>query len=116
MRKFSFLAACALFTLAALRSYVQAADEPLALAPALRARLDALVTAESGKTTGGAPAVCAAVVERDRLVYEGAAGLADVAKRLPAVPATRFRVGSVTKLFTAISVMQRWCCSGHSRA
>jgi D-alanyl-D-alanine carboxypeptidase len=106
MRRLSLLASCALFTLAAPPSYVQAAEETLALRPALRARLDAFVTAESGKTTVGAPAVSAAVVENGRLVYEGAAGLADVAKRLPTTPATRFRIGSVTKLFTAISIMQ----------
>ncbi len=63
--------------------------------------------ATTGSTKGLAPAVSVAVVEKGKLVYVRAFGVADIAAKTPATPATRFRIGSVTKMFTAVSVMQQ---------
>ncbi|RLF06829.1 MAG: serine hydrolase [Thermoprotei archaeon] len=47
-----------------------------------------------------------AVVEGGRVTYSRAFGFRDVEKRLPATPSTVYGVGSVTKSFTALAIMQ----------
>src|SRR5215470_4529358 len=47
-----------------------------------------------------------AVVRDQELLWSRGFGLADVERGIPATPGTRYRVGSVTKLFTATAVMQ----------
>jgi D-alanyl-D-alanine carboxypeptidase len=83
-----------------------AASEPVDLTPEIAQRIDAGVRAASGSTKGLSPALAVAVVERGRLVYERAFGVTDVAAKTPATTATRFRIASVTKMFTAVAVMQ----------
>jgi CubicO group peptidase (beta-lactamase class C family) len=83
-----------------------APPEPLPLTPALRARLDALANGASGVEPGDAPAVALAFVADGKLVYERAAGYADLAGHVPATVRTRFRIASITKMFTAVSVLQ----------
>jgi CubicO group peptidase (beta-lactamase class C family) len=51
------------------------------------------------------PAVNAAVFRRGELVWSDALGLADVEERTPARPDTQFRIGSITKTFTAAAVL-----------
>lgn len=46
------------------------------------------------------------VTEDGRVQYRHAFGLADRAFAVPATPDTRYRVGSVTKLFTAVLILQ----------
>jgi CubicO group peptidase (beta-lactamase class C family) len=46
------------------------------------------------------------VVNRGRVVYERAAGLADREARSPMTPSTRLQIASMTKLFTQIAVRQ----------
>ena len=55
---------------------------------------------------GAAPAMQMAVVQGDKLVCSGAYGLADAGTGRKADSATRFVIGSVSKLFTALAVMQ----------
>src|SRR5829696_1756254 len=43
---------------------------------------------------------------RERIVFEKAVGFADRGSRTPNTPTTRFRNGSMNKMFTAIAVMQ----------
>lgn len=47
-----------------------------------------------------------AVVFDGKIVYTGAFGERDIERDLPATPQTVYRIGSVTKLFTAVAVMQ----------
>lgn len=54
----------------------------------------------------GVPAVSAAVAVDGRLVWNGAAGAADLEAHTPATPATRFRIGSVSKVLTAVALMR----------
>ena len=52
------------------------------------------------------PSVTAAVVRDGELVWETAVGAADVKERRDATPDTQYRVGSITKTFTAAAIMQ----------
>jgi CubicO group peptidase (beta-lactamase class C family) len=50
------------------------------------------------------PGLTVAVSVRGRIVYSEGFGYADVDRRTPACPETRFRVGSVSKLFTVVAM------------
>jgi serine beta-lactamase-like protein LACTB len=54
----------------------------------------------------GAPGISASVVYEGELVWTGADGLADVENQVPAKPETVYRIGSITKTFAAVAVMQ----------
>ncbi len=72
----------------------------IALASALNAEAARIV--DSGKTVG----VQYAVVSDGVIAASGAAGVADINAHAAVTADTRFRIGSVTKLFTAVAVMQ----------
>jgi CubicO group peptidase (beta-lactamase class C family) len=52
------------------------------------------------------PSVSAAVAQRGQPVWAGAVGLADAEEERAATPDTQYRVGSITKTFTAVALMQ----------
>jgi CubicO group peptidase (beta-lactamase class C family) len=52
------------------------------------------------------PSLAGAVVHDQQIVWQGASGLADIERRIPATPATLYSICSISKLFTSISVMQ----------
>ena len=52
------------------------------------------------------PSVAAAVVRDGRIAWSGAVGTADYASQTPATPDTQYRIGSITKTFTATAIMQ----------
>ncbi len=52
------------------------------------------------------PGVSAAVARRGETLWEDAVGLADVAAGTAVTPDTQYRVGSITKTFTAVAIMQ----------
>src|SRR5712671_4416478 len=52
------------------------------------------------------PGVALTVVHGDRPVWTKAFGYADVSAKAPATPQTRYRIGSITKTFTALAVLQ----------
>lgn len=52
------------------------------------------------------PSVSAAVARRGELLWSEAVGLADVEGGSDATPDTQYRVGSITKTFTAVAIMQ----------
>jgi CubicO group peptidase (beta-lactamase class C family)/D-alanyl-D-alanine dipeptidase len=54
----------------------------------------------------GLPAVSIAIVEDQQVVWTKGFGYADPDRKRPATPETVYRVGSVSKLFTDIAVMQ----------
>jgi CubicO group peptidase (beta-lactamase class C family) len=67
------------------------------------AKLDSLLTslATNNKMMGSL-----AVSRNGQVVYSHAFGLAQLAPLVPASPATRYRMGSITKMFTAVMVFQ----------
>src|SRR5882724_7138100 len=54
----------------------------------------------------GLPGVAVGVVYDQDLIWARGFGLADVDSKAPMTPATRFRMASHSKLFTATSIMQ----------
>ena len=52
------------------------------------------------------PAVSIALVERGETVYQRGFGFRDSARGLPATPRTLYGIGSVTKSFTCLAIMQ----------
>jgi CubicO group peptidase (beta-lactamase class C family) len=56
--------------------------------------------------SGRAPGLSIAVVHDQELVWANGYGFADIESRRPATPATLYRLGSVTKLFTATAILQ----------
>jgi CubicO group peptidase (beta-lactamase class C family) len=70
----------------------------------LVARLEQLVRREQREQR--LPGVAAAVLREGELVWETAVGVADVEEGLESTTATQYRVGSITKTFTAAAIMQ----------
>jgi CubicO group peptidase (beta-lactamase class C family) len=68
------------------------------------AQIDAAV--EAWRAKSHAPALSAAVVKDNQLIWSKGYGLADVEQKLPARSDTVYRLASVTKSITAIAVMQ----------
>ena len=52
------------------------------------------------------PSVAAALVRKGETVWSNAVGVADYADDRAATPQTQYRVGSITKTFTAVAIMQ----------
>ena len=71
---------------------------------ALRAELDRLATTAQAEERQ--PSLSACVFRDGVPVWTHAAGLADVAAAVEASPETQYRIGSITKTFTAVLVMQ----------
>ena len=61
---------------------------------------------EAQIATRGWPGVAIGVVHDQELVWKRGFGWADVGRRVPATPGTRYRVASITKTFTATAIMQ----------
>lgn len=77
------------------------------LRPEVRAALDLLAAwIEYRLAYWSLPSIAVAVVHDQELLWARAFGHADVERGIPATPATRYRIGSVTKLFTATAIMQ----------
>jgi CubicO group peptidase (beta-lactamase class C family) len=74
------------------------APEPLA------AELEQLVRTEQREKR--LPSIAVSVVRDGELVWETAVGAADVETKRDATPDTQYRLGSITKTFTAAAVMQ----------
>ena len=72
---------------------------PEALAPRLERSLRA-------RQAERLPSIAAAVVRDGETVWSGAVGLADLEAGSRPTPETQYRVGSITKTFTAVAVMQ----------
>jgi CubicO group peptidase (beta-lactamase class C family) len=70
----------------------------------LAARLEQRLRGEQREKR--APSIAAAVIRDGRLIWESAVGVADVEAGLEATPDTQYRIGSITKTFTAAAIMQ----------
>jgi CubicO group peptidase (beta-lactamase class C family) len=70
----------------------------------LAAELDRLL--RRAQADGRLPSVSAAVLRAGEVVWSDALGASDVEGPVPATVDTQYRVGSITKTFTAVAVMQ----------
>jgi CubicO group peptidase (beta-lactamase class C family) len=52
------------------------------------------------------PGVAVLVAREGQILFQGGYGLADLEKKTPIIPETKFRIGSVTKQFTAAAIMK----------
>jgi CubicO group peptidase (beta-lactamase class C family) len=98
----------AMFAAVLLQSPVPAAVQSVASTPApppLAERLDRLAAEiERHRIDLHVPGVAVAVVRGDEVIFSKGFGLADVSKKAPVTPDTRFFIGSTTKAFTATLV------------
>ena len=85
---------------------------PIACAFALTLHLFAAdpaaeIDARLAELTKTQPVAVTVLVSRDgKVLYEKAVGLADLEHRTAATPATKFRIGSITKQFTAAAILR----------
>src|SRR5689334_22243068 len=87
---------------ASIVAYAQAAV-PESLRAAI-ARIDALTAAEHAKDDAGS--VTIGVVAGDALVWTKSYGYADAEAQAPATADTVYRIGSITKSFTGLMLLQ----------
>src|SRR5947209_17223316 len=66
--------------------------------------LDTLIERE--RIDAGIPGISVAIVDDQTMIWAKGFGHSDLAKTRPATPESVYRVGSVSKLFTDIAVMQ----------
>jgi len=71
---------------------------------ALAGRLDALLASEQARRR--VPSISACVFRDGEVIWERALGLADVRSGEPATTEHAYRIGSITKTFTAVAIMQ----------
>ena len=57
-------------------------------------------------TKGDSPGVAVLIARDGTIVFQGGFGLADLRKKTPVTPETKFRIGSITKQFTAAAIQK----------
>ncbi len=99
-----FLLAAAAMLASALAAPAQTVDT---IDPALRAQVDRIAAQVLAAT--GVPSASVAIVQRGKLVYTHAYGSARLAvgssPAIPATPAMRYSIGSISKQFTAAAIL-----------
>ena len=74
-----------------------------ALPPGFKAKADSLLNEAYAATGPGAAVI---VTENGKTVYAAGRGMADIDRKVPITPATHFRLGSITKQFTAAAILR----------
>jgi D-alanyl-D-alanine carboxypeptidase len=91
--------------LLALFGLLALADTPSAATENSRSvAADAIV--EAALKDGPFPGISVAIEQRGKVVYSKGFGFGDLERHTPVTPAMRFPIGSITKSFTCLSVMQ----------
>lgn len=83
--------------------YLAGCDEGGGLSPEVKLRIDNIVECEMLEKL--VPGISISVVRNGKPVYRKGYGRADIEGGVPVTPETIFAIGSVTKVFTAIGVM-----------
>lgn len=78
------------------------ADPKIAM-PAPETLVDALFT---DATTGDTPGAAVLVAQNGKIIYQKGFGFASLENRVPITPETKFRIGSITKQFTAAAILK----------
>jgi D-alanyl-D-alanine carboxypeptidase len=72
--------------------------------PARTEKADAIM--RHAMEAGPYPGISVSIEQRGKTVYQRGFGYADLERKIPVTPQTRFPIGSITKSFTCLSVMQ----------
>ena len=67
---------------------------------------DALKTHLETLTNDKLPGLAVLVAREGKIVFQSGFGFADLEKKTPVTPETKFRIGSVTKQFTAVAILR----------
>lgn len=94
------------FLLAIQTAFAQIQDDWPASLDANSAQVWADQLFSEALTKGGLDGAVVAIVKDGTTLYQTGYGLADVVEQIPATANTPFRSGSISKLFTAISILQ----------
>lgn len=96
---------CAMLAMLAIAAptLLRAQRDTLPLRPALRL-IDRFVAMEMARS--GTPGLSLALVDSNGAFVVRSYGYADLGRRLPVTPSTRFEIGSISKSFTAIALLQ----------
>jgi CubicO group peptidase (beta-lactamase class C family) len=78
-------------------------SEVTELTPSKRATIDSFISKMMGRHK--IPGLSISIVDKDRILLKKGYGVRNIEQHLPATPDTLYGVGSVTKSFTALSVM-----------
>lgn len=100
---FTKLIASIALTTTALTAPAPGAGAALAQPAEIKAQADAMLKATYPADGPGAAVV---VTRRGRVIYSAGRGLADLEKRRPITPDTIFPLGSITKQFTAATILK----------
>ena len=57
-------------------------------------------------TKGDSPGVAVLVAREGKIVFQGGFGFADIEQKTPVTPETKFRIGSISKQFTAAAILK----------
>ena len=97
------MSVCALLLAIAVPAWPQAASgaAPQSVA-AFREQVDAVLQAAPG-----APSAGIVLIEGGEVAWQGGIGMADASSGRPADEATHYRIGSVTKMFVAMAILQQ---------
>ncbi len=102
MARTKLIASIALVT-TALTAPAPGASSALVQSAEIKAQADAMLKAAYPADGPGAAVV---VTRRGRVIYSAGRGFADLAKRRPITPDTMFPLGSITKQFTAATILK----------
>lgn len=107
MRARTVSLAIALAAFASLAALTPAAAQPRADDPRVAQALKLAATwLEAERAYERIPAVSAAIVSDQQLLWSGGYGTADIARKIPATGSTIYSICSISKLFTSTAVMQ----------
>jgi CubicO group peptidase (beta-lactamase class C family) len=56
--------------------------------------------------TANSPGAAVLVAQNGKVIFEKGYGLANIGDRVPVTPQTKFRIGSITKQFTAAAILR----------
>jgi CubicO group peptidase (beta-lactamase class C family) len=96
--RYRILAFCSALIALALLTHVVLAAAP-SVEEIAAARLTEL-------TKGDSPGVAVLIARNGNIVYQGGFGYADIQNKTPVTPETKFRIGSITKQFTAAAILR----------
>jgi CubicO group peptidase (beta-lactamase class C family) len=89
--------------LAATVSFAAAKESPSSLPPGVKKNIDALIQAQPAQRV--TPGIAVAISKNGQTIYENTAGERDVSSHAPMLITTPQPIGSITKQFTAASIL-----------